>query len=228
MKKIIPLLSTIILTLLISCNPFKDISLNSITELYGGQISIAKGVRASTSDGKINYLRLTFEQNKFVASGWLIPDAMARNCAILFLESNPETFDKVDVLEIEIIHTTSSLFEYRKEDLDDSELAYKKAEGTLESFVNTLYANKMDEALRFMKSGPKTDMTEMETFLKTVKNVLPANYKSTKIIGYRVKDQAEKTFEIDFVVISLDNVKRMMKATMVEDGNGMKIYSITI
>jgi hypothetical protein len=228
MKRIIPLLSILILTTVISCNPLKDFSLNSITELYDGRISIAKGIRAGSSKGKENYLQLTLEENRFVATGWLSPQAMANNCAILFVKANPETFNKVDVLEIEIINTTSNLFTYRKQDLHNKDQDYEKVERNLEDFVNILEANKIDEAVRFMKSDSNTNMTDLASFLKTVKSVLPANHKSTRLIGYRQSNQFERTFEIDFVVISQDDVQRMFKATLEEDNGGLIFKGITI
>jgi hypothetical protein len=142
MKRTIQLLTPLILIIAISCNPLKDVSLNSITTLYDGKISIAKGMRASTSQGKDNYLKLSVEENKFIASGWLLPEAMANNCAMLLLKENPNMYDKVDLLQIEIINTTTNLFEYRKQDLNNKSSDYDKVERNLNDFVETLDANK--------------------------------------------------------------------------------------
>ena len=213
---------------LISCNPLKDFSLNSITELYDGKISIAKGMRAGTSHGKENYLKLTVEENTFIASGWLSPESMANNCAMLLLKANPQTFSKIDLLEIEIANNTSSLFEYRKQDLYDKDPKHSKIERILDDFVNILEANKIDEAMRFMKSGSNTSMSDLASFLKTVKSVLPTKHKDTKLIGYREGSQSEKKYEIDFVVISQDDVQRMLKATLEEDNDGLRFSNITI
>ena len=228
MKRLVPLLTIFILLAGISCNPLKDFSLNSITGLYDGRISIAKGMRASTSQGKVSYLKLTVEENKFVATGWLLPEAMANNCAALFVKANPQTFNEVDLLEIEIINSTSNLFEYRKQDLYNESQAYNKIESLLADFVNTLEANKIDEAVHFMKSGSNTNVSDIASFLKTVKSVLPTKHKGTKLIGYRKSSQSEKGYEVDFVVISQDDVQRMLKAAIVEDTKGLIFYSITI
>jgi hypothetical protein len=230
MKSIIPLLTLLLMTL-VSCNSLKslkDISLNSITELYDGGISITKGMRTSSSQGKESYLKLIVEENKIVASGWLLPEAMANNCAMLFIKANPQALDEIDLLEIEIINTTSTLFKYKKQGLFDKDQRYSKIEKILDDFVNLLKANKIDEAMRFMKSDSNTNMSNVASFLKTVKSVIPIKHKGTKLIGYREGNQSEKTYEVDFVVISQDDVQRILKATLEEDKNGLRFSNITI
>jgi hypothetical protein len=228
MKRTIRLLAPIVLIIVISCNPLKDVSLNSITTLYDGKISIAKGMRASTSQGKDNYLKLSVEENKFIASGWLLPEAMASNCAMLLLKENPNIYDKVDLLQIEIINTTTNLFEYRKQDLNNKSPDYNKVERNLNDFVETLDANKIEDAMRFMKSNSNTNMNDLAAFMKSVKSVLPTRPRATKLIGYREVHQSEKIYEVDFVVISQDDVQRMLKATLEENENGLRFLNITI
>jgi hypothetical protein len=228
MKKIIVLLILSILVILNSCNPLGNFSLKPITELYDGRISIEKGIRASSSQGKENYLTLTIEEDKFVATGWVSPVAIANNCAILFIKANPQSFDKIDLLEIEITNVTSSTFKYRKKDLYSKSAGYNKVEKKLEDFINLIEANKIDEATRFMKSDSNNNMSKWASFLKTVKSIFPAKYKGTKLIGYRTDPQPEIIYEIDFVVISQDDVQRMLKATLEEDKNGLTFRSITI
>ncbi|MGN6437615.1 MAG: hypothetical protein ACTHMM_13830 [Agriterribacter sp.] len=228
MKRIVPLLTIFIWVTAISCNPLKDYSLNSITELYDGSISIEKGMRASTSKGRTKFLKLTVEENTFAASGWLSPEAIANNCAMLFEKANPQTFDGVDLLEIEIINSTSNLFEYRKKDIDNKSQTYKNIESFLANFINILEANNIDEAVHFIKSDSSTNAKNKASFLKTVRSILPTKHKGTKLIGYRESKQSEKGYDVDFVVISLDDVQRMLKATLEEEKNGLIFYSITI
>ena len=216
------------MTMVISCNPLKDISLNSITELYNGRISIAKGVRASTSQGKENYLKLTIEENQFVASGWLSPESMANNCAILLIKENPKMFDKIDLLEIEITNAATNLFEYRKQDLNSKSPDYNKIERNLNDFIGTLEANNIEQAMNFMKSNSNTNLNDLASFMKSVKSVLPTSHKATRLIGYRKDHQSEKVYEVDFVVISQDDVQRMLKATLEENENGLRFLNITI
>lgn len=228
MKRIVQFLTTLILITGVSCNPINDFSLRSITELYDGRISIAKGIRASTSEGKVKYLNLAIGENEFIASGWLLPESIANNCAILLLKENPEVFHKVDLLEVEIINTKSNLFSYRQQDLHDKGPVYSKMEKMVDDFVNMLEANKIEEAVSFMKSDSNTNVSEVATFLKTVRSVLPSKHKTVRLIGYRENNEYEKGYEIDFVVISQDNVQRMFKATIVEERMRLIFYSITI
>jgi hypothetical protein len=227
MKRIIQLIP-LILIIAIACNPFKDVSLNSIRGLYDGRISVAKGIQASTSQGNDNFLKLIVEENTFVASGWLLPEAMANNCAMLLVKENPRIFDKVDLLQIEIITNVTNLFEYRKQDFNSKSPDYTIIEKNLNDFIDTLEANKIETAMGFMKSNSNTNLNDLASFIKSVKSVLPTNHKATKLIGYREAHQSGKTYEVDFVVISQDNVQRMLKATLEKDENGLRFLSITI
>lgn len=228
MKRIIPFLTALILITGVSCNPLNDFPLRSITELYDGRISIAKGIRASTSEGKVKYLNLAIGENEFIASGWLLPESIANNCAMLLFKEDPEVFHKVDLLEVEIINTKSNLFSYRQQDLHDKGPVYSKMEKMVDDFVNMLEANKIEEAVSFMKSDSNTNVSDVAAFLRTVKSVLPPKHKATRLIGYRKNNEFEESYEIDFVVISQDNVQRMLKATIVEEQMEHIFYNITI
>jgi hypothetical protein len=84
------------------CDKGADGSLIPIVDLYGGKFSLEYGFRASFSKGKENYVKVVCEENSMISNGWLSPEAMAKNCAVLFSKFNPEVVEKKDFLEVEI------------------------------------------------------------------------------------------------------------------------------
>src|SRR5262249_39992357 len=146
----------------------------------------------------------------------------------LFVTENPQTFDNIELLEIEIANAGSKAFAYTKRNRYIKSSDYSKIESRLSDFIGTLEANEMNKARNFMEGNDTGDTSAVVSFLSRVKNVIPTNYKNTKLIGYRELNKSDKLYEVDFVVISADNVMRMLKAVLMKNKNGMKFHSITI
>jgi hypothetical protein len=228
MKKNILLLPVFLLFAIVSCNPLKDFSFDSIKELYDGRITVGRGMNVSTSKGKESRLTITMEQATVVTAGLLTSASVSNNCAVLFANENPNAFDKIDVLEVEILASLTFRHEYKKQDLVDMERDHSRIEQTVTGFVGLLNEDRMDDAMKLMKSDAETDTKGVASFLKTVKAAFPGQLQTVRVIGYQQNRNDTRTFEIGFVVISQDNVQRMFKVVVEGDESGLKFSSITI
>ena len=94
---------------------------------------------------KENYIKITSSQNNLVEEGWLLPNAMANNCAILLFRSNPILFEGKDLLEVEIRikDTEPFVFEYNQGELMEMRKAYEPIENTVREFVENTIANEV-------------------------------------------------------------------------------------
>src|SRR5829696_5309345 len=88
--------------LFIACNSTRNPALNDLVSLYDGKFRLENQISTSASGRKENFIKLTSLQNRLVEEGWLLPNAMANNCAILLFRSNPILFKGKDLLEVEI------------------------------------------------------------------------------------------------------------------------------
>lgn len=228
MKKNFSLLATLCLLSIASCNPFKDVSIKSIKELYDGEITIERSVGVSTSQGSGSRLTVSLAKNSAVNTNWLTPASVANNCAVLLLTDNPNLFDKIDVLEFEIVANLPFRYEYRKKTLTEMEREYRRNEQAVIDFFGLLHEDKIEEAARRMKSDSATNMNDVAAFLKTVRTAIPSGFREVKLISYEKSKETENAFDIGLVSISKDGVQRMFLATVGEDADGLKFYSITI
>lgn len=210
-----------------SCNSPKAGSLNTIVELYGGKFSLENGVRASTSEGKVNYVKVVCEENKLIGNGWLSPEATAYNCAFLLTKANPDILDKNDLLEMEFSNINKPPFSFKKKDLEKLEREYNSSEKAVKAFVDAVNTNNLKKAIDLMESSPNLSESDLTTFLTTFKNVNLTNYRETRLIGFIPNSEGGGSYLADFFIISQDDVQKMAKAVLIPTENGLKFREVT-
>ena len=213
--------------LFISCNSIRNPALNNLVFLYDGKFSLENGIR-NNNFGKKKFIKLISLQNSLVEEGWLLPNAMANNCAILLFQSNPILFEGKDLLEVEIqIKNTEPLvFEYTHGMLIEIGKDYETVETTIKEFVENTIANDIGKV---ESVGYTTNRQEQsfKSFFDAFKEVIPENYKDTKLISYAVLNKGvEIEYLIDAVLITKDNIQKIINVSLVGLNNQVKIKEV--
>ena len=226
MKKNLSKLKLLFLFAILSCGLPADNSLDQIVDLYGGKFHLENGVKVSTAEGKENFIKVVSENNKLVADGWLLPEAMSNNCAVLFTSLNPKNVKENDFLEVEISNGEPSSFKYKKHDLDELGKEYRSVEKILFTLINDLKTNEINKVKGMIEKTPSLSEKDLTSFLYAFKSTIPSNYKETKLIGYRKENAPEQLFIVDGVLIAQDETQKMVNATLVSIGNDLKFREI--
>jgi len=202
------------LVVVTACQLPKDDSLTPIAELYGGEFSVESGMRAATTQGTVSFTKLICEENQLIDNGWLSPEAMAYNCAMLMMRAEPDVLERNDLLEVEMISMNQQVFSFEREELKYIETNYRTSEKTLATFVNHVKLNELEEAVALMDSSsfPESEFVE---FLEQFRNACMADYKDMKLIGYTANRSTENLYDVDFFIISQDGTKKMAKVLLV-------------
>jgi hypothetical protein len=215
--------------LFLSCNSNKNGALRNLISLYDGRFTMKDATRQSPSNEKENYIKLTSSKNGLVEEGWLSPDAMANNCAILFFRSNPLLFEDKDLLEIEIQIENSEplVFKYKPFRLKQMANAYDSIEIILKDFVeNTVRNNKSKvNSAGYIPSNQQEQ--NFDSFFETFSNTIPDNYKDTKLISYTIIDNGLTTeYLVDGALITYDNIQKMINVRLIRSNNEIKIKEV--
>ena len=213
--------------LFISCSSIRNPALNNLVFLYDGKFSLENGIR-NNNFGKKKFIKLISLQNSLVEEGWLLPNAMANNCAILLFQSNPILFEGKDLLEVEIqIKNTEPLvFEYTHGMLIEIGQDYETVETTIKEFVENTIANDIGKV---ESVGYTTNRQEQsfKSFFDAFKEIIPKNYKGTKLISYAVLNKgAVIEYLIDAVLITNDNIQKMINVSLIRSNNQVKIKEV--
>ena len=213
-------------TIFISCSRVNNGSLNSLAALYGGKFSVEDGTRISISNGKEKYVKLTSENNMLIRDGWLSPESMANNCAILLTKSNSEIAKEKDFLEIEISNAKKT-YRFSKQDLNELNRDYNLAENFVIRFVKLVKSNDLNRAKSLIEIAPKISEDDITASLLTFKSSIFPNHIDTKLIGYRLINETERGFVIDGLLIAEDETKRLFNVTLVTVNDSLKLRGIS-
>jgi len=214
--------------LFISCNSIRNPALNNLASLYDGKFSLENGIRNSDSGKKEDFIKLVSSQNNLVEEGWFLPNAMANNCAILLFRSNPILFEGKDLLEVEIQikNTEPLIFKYDHRVLIEMSKDYETIETTIKEFVENTIANEIGKV---ESVGYTTNRQEQNfrSFFDAFKEVIPKNYKDTKLISYSVVNKSGVTeYLIDAVLITSNNIQKIINVSLIGSNNQIKIKEV--
>ena len=214
--------------LFISCNSIRNPALNNLVSLYDGKFSLENETRSNSSGGKENYIRLSSLQNSLVEQGWLLPNAMANNCAILLFRSNPILFEGKDLLEVEIQikNTEPFVFTYKRNELQEIDNKHEMVETTIKEFVENTIANDVDkvQSIGYTTNRPEQNF---RSFFDAFKEVIPANYKDTKLISYAVLNKGGVSeYLIDAVLLTQDNIQKIINVSLIGSNDHIKIKEV--
>ena len=214
--------------LFISCNSIRNPALNNLVSLYDGRFSLENETRNSTSGKKENYIKLTSSQNSLVEEGWLLPNAMANNCAILLFRSSPILFDGKDLLEVEIRIKDAEpfVFGYKCKELKEMYKKYETVETTIKEFVENTIANDLEKV---QSVGYTTNRQEQNfrSFFDAFKEVIPTNYKDTKLISYAgLYKEGVIEYSIDAALITHDNIQKIINVSLISSNDQVKIKEV--
>lgn len=227
MKKYLLKLTPLLLLFLSACSAIVDGNMEPIISTYDGQFSLSYGFKASGRDGKERYAKLTSENNSMILNGWLSPESMANNCAVLFTRANPTFWEEKDFLEVEINNGKLNSYIFRKDYVEALSKDHQRTEAFMRELVNTLRANDLSRATAFMKTSEQLTEKDLRSFFQVLQSNLPKDYRETKLIGYSKSKDKENTHHISSVVISQDSTQRMILGTIVSDKDKLLFHEIT-
>lgn len=228
MKKYFPFFTLIFFISFTACSPLKGFNVKPIFELYGGTVGMGKEYSASTSSGSKSSILVTIENNKPLEARYLTPEALANNCAILFVKTNPQTFEKADQLNIEIISGRSYLFNFSKEEMDHKMQAAAKIEVLLNEFVNKLEAGNWKAAAEHVKFDPLVDDSAVTISLKNIRSLIPPQHSDIRLLGFVADNAQIESFNVDLVIFSKDGTQKWMNVTFFESSQGLVIRNISV
>ena len=216
------------LLLFFSCNSIRNPALNNLVALYDGRFNLENKIRNRASGEKTNFIKLTSSQNSLVEDGWLLPNAMANNCAILLFRSNPILFEGKDLLEVEIKikDTYPFVFEYKQGALMEMKKAYEPIEATIKEFVENTIADDVSkvQSIGYTINGQEQNF---RSFFDAFKEVIPANYKDTKLISYTVLNKGGVIeYSIDAVLLTHDNIQKIINVSLIDSNDQIKIKEV--
>ena len=216
------------LLLFISCNSIRNPALNNLVFLYDGKFNLEHRTRSKAPGEKENYIKLTSSQNSLVEDGWLLPNAMANNCAILLFRSNPILFKGKDLLEIEIKikNIEPFVFTYKRNDLEEMDNDHKMIETTIKEFVENTIANNVGKvkSIGYTTNGQEQNF---RAFFDAFKEVIPINYKDTRLISYGVFNKGGVIeYSIDAILTTQDNIQKMINVSLIQSNGGIKIKEV--
>ena len=214
--------------LFVSCNTIRNPALNNLVFLYDGKFSLENETRSSAPGRKENYIRLTSSQNSLVEEGWLLPNAMANNCAVLLFQSSPILFEGKDLLEVEIQikNTEPFVFAYKRNELQEMDKDHEMVETTIKEFVENTIANDMGKV---QSIGYTTNRQEQNfrSFFDAFKEVIPVNYKDTKLISYAVLNKGGVIeYSIDAILLTQDNIQKIINVSLIGSNGQTKIKEV--
>ncbi|MCF8370715.1 MAG: hypothetical protein K9H64_03770 [Bacteroidales bacterium] len=232
MKKKFKLLILILPIIFNSCITESDNQLDEIVNLYSGQFELGSGIDLNSSDGKINYTKLTISDNDLMESGWIQTEAVANNCAILIDKKSPNILNNGERIDIEIILTSSNIteksltYDYTNDKLSKIKKKYTQVDSIVNRFIDYVNISEYDICLEMMDDLKKVTNEEFISFLDMLKKTIPASYIDSKLIGYLIKNEDELGDNLIFcnaVMISDDEYQKMVNIIIVNKNDSLKI-----
>src|SRR5215203_598210 len=214
--------------LFLACNSTRNPALNNLVSLYDGKFRLENQISTSASGKKQTFIKLTSSQNSLVEEGWLLPNAMANNCAILLFRSNPILFQGKDLLEVEIIikGTEPFVFMYKQEELMEMRKTYEPIEATVRELVKNTIANDVGK-VQSIGYATNQHKQNFKSFFDAFKNVIPENYKDTKLISYAVLNRDGLIeYSVDAVLLTQDNIQKIINVSLIGSNDQIKIKGV--
>ncbi len=214
--------------LFISCNSVNNASLNDLDTLYNAKFTLRNGERNTISNEKEDYVRLSTSQNKFIEKGWILPHAMANNCAIIFWRGNPKMFQERNMLEVEleIDGTLPLTYQYSVKELRDMIKDYEQIETTIKSFVENTKANNIAEVqnVGYVSNGQYQNFS---SFFEAFKEIIPPNYKDTKLVSFTANyNNGVTEYLVEAVLMTYGKNRNVIHASLVHFNDEIKIREV--
>lgn len=206
--------------------------LDEIVNLYSGQFELGSGIDINSSDGKSNYTKLTISDNDLIESGWIQPEAVANNCAILIDKNSPNILINGERIDIEIklknsdINVKSLTYNYTYDKLSKIKNKYSQVDSIVNRFIANMNISKYDICLEMMDDLKKVSNEEFISFLDMFKKAIPANYIDSKLIGYLMKNEdevGENLIYCNAIMTSDNEYQKMVNIILVNKNDSLKI-----
>ncbi len=223
----------LLIPFLLSCNPSVDSKVGySIAELYNGEVSIAKGIKSSTSNGLESIFTIYILNNELIQNKWLPADAMANNCAMIAYKSRSQELDDIDLLAVEIQNDKIAEFQFMKRDLLIMEQDYDKINKVIKHFILALKDGVYEKCYELMEKSdqPPIPKEEFDSFLKTANSIVPDDFVESRVLGFRTEneDSSVRGYWVTAVMISGNGSQRMLVFKLTKINEGFSISSFTI
>jgi hypothetical protein len=212
----------------ISCNSHKNPSLNNLVASYGGKFDLYETTIDAGQGKRENCIKLISSNNNLIEDGWLLPTAMANNCAIM-LHLFHNTSKTKNLLEVEIDSEGMEpfSFKYKPNELDSLTGDYLLVDTAIKEFVASAKSNNITKA----KSIGYNILNQQEqgflSFINEFQEAMPLNYKTSQIVGYmRKRNDDHFDYFADVLLMSEYNDRTWIYVSLIKVNEEIKIREI--
>ena len=212
----------------ISCNSQRNTSLTDLVDLYGGKFDLYE-TTINAGHGKTeNGLKLISSSNDLIEDGWLLPTAMANNCAIM-LRLFHTTLKTKNLLEVKIDAKGMEpfSFQYRFDELDSLIGDYLLVDTAIKAFIASAQSNDISKAKSIGYNIINQQEQGFLSFINEFQEAMPLNYKTSQIVGYmRMQNGAHLDYFADVVLMSQYNERKWIYVSLTKVNEEIKIREI--